>query len=46
VQVPVINVPFRLIFPYNPNTNPDITDPKVLSLERRTVMRFSIGRTF
>ena len=46
MQVPVINVPFRLIFPYNPNTNPDITDPKVLSLERRTVMRFSIGRTF
>jgi outer membrane protein insertion porin family len=46
VQVPVINVPFRLIFAYNPNTNPDITDPKVLSLERRTVMRFSIGRTF
>jgi outer membrane protein insertion porin family len=46
VQVPVINVPFRLIFAYNPNANPDITDPKVLSLERRTVMRFSIGRTF
>lgn len=46
VQVPVINVPFRLIFAYNPNANPDITDPKVLSLERRTVVRFSIGRTF
>jgi outer membrane protein insertion porin family len=46
VQVPMINVPFRLIFAYNPNANPDITDPRVLSLERRTVVRFSIGRTF
>jgi outer membrane protein insertion porin family len=46
VQVPMINVPFRLIFAYNPNANPDITDPKVLSLEKRTVVRFSIGRTF
>jgi outer membrane protein insertion porin family len=46
VQVPMINVPFRLIFAYNPLANPDITDPKILSLERRTVMRFSIGRTF
>jgi outer membrane protein insertion porin family len=46
VQVPVINVPFRLIFAYNPNANPDITNPKVLSFERRTVMRFSVGRTF
>jgi outer membrane protein insertion porin family len=46
VQVPMINVPFRLIFAYNPNANPDITDPRVLSLERRTAIRFSIGRTF
>ncbi len=46
VQAPMINVPFRLIFAYNPNANPDITDPRVLSLERRTVVRFSIGRTF
>jgi outer membrane protein insertion porin family len=46
VQVPMINVPFRLIFAYNPNANPDITDPKILGLERRTVVRFSIGRTF
>jgi len=34
IQMPVINVPFRLIFAYNPQ------------LERRTVMRFSVGRTF
>ncbi len=46
VQVPMINVPFRLIFAYNPNANPNITDPRVLSVERRTVVRFSIGRTF
>ncbi|MGH9752362.1 MAG: outer membrane protein assembly factor BamA [Blastocatellia bacterium] len=46
VQVPMINVPFRLIFAYNPNANPDITDPRVLSVEKRTAVRFSIGRTF
>lgn len=46
VQVPVINVPFRLIFYYNPNVKTDITDPRVLFLERRSGMRFSVGRTF
>ncbi len=46
VQMPVINVPFRLIFAYNPQAKTDITDPTVLFLERRTVVRFSVGRTF
>lgn len=46
VQVPMLNVPFRLIMAWNPNANPDITNPKVLSLEKRTALRFSIGRTF
>lgn len=46
VQMPVINVPFRLIFAYNPQAKTDITDPTVLFIERRTVMRFSVGRTF
>jgi outer membrane protein insertion porin family len=46
VQVPMLNVPFRLIFAYNPNANPDITNPKVLSLEKRTLIKFSVGRTF
>jgi outer membrane protein insertion porin family len=46
VQVPFINVPFRLIFAYNPNAKTDITDPTVLFLERKTVVRFSVGRTF
>ena len=46
VQVPMLNVPFRLIFAYNPNARTDITDPKTLYLERRTAIRFAIGRTF
>ncbi|MFN0110038.1 MAG: outer membrane protein assembly factor BamA [Blastocatellia bacterium] len=46
IQMPVINVPFRLIFAYNPQAKTDITDPTVLFIERRTVMRFSVGRTF
>jgi outer membrane protein insertion porin family len=46
VQMPVINVPFRLIFAYNPQAKTDITDPRVLFIERRTAVRFSVGRTF
>ncbi|MGE0132794.1 MAG: outer membrane protein assembly factor BamA [Blastocatellales bacterium] len=46
VQMPVINVPFRLIFAYNPQAKTDLTDPTVLFIERRTVVRFSVGRTF
>jgi outer membrane protein insertion porin family len=46
VQMPVINVPFRLIFAYNPQAKTDLTDPTVLFLERKTVVRFSVGRTF
>jgi len=42
VQVPVINVPFRLIFAWNPNAR--IDNPFVL--EQRRAIRFSIGRTF
>ncbi|MGH9840971.1 MAG: outer membrane protein assembly factor BamA, partial [Blastocatellia bacterium] len=30
VQMPVINVPFRLIFAYNPQAKTDVTDPRVL----------------
>ncbi|MCP9496349.1 MAG: outer membrane protein assembly factor BamA [Pyrinomonadaceae bacterium MAG19_C2-C3] len=39
VQVPVVNVPFRLIFAYNPNAKIEIR-------EKRKAFRFSIGRTF
>jgi outer membrane protein insertion porin family len=40
VQVPVINVPFRLIFAWNPNAKTDIF------VEDKKAIRFSVGRTF
>jgi outer membrane protein insertion porin family len=43
VQMPVINVPFRLIMAYNPNVDNTLTS---YIRERRTVIRFSVGRTF
>ncbi len=48
VQMPVINVPFRLIFAYNPKAKTDFNNPDdpVLFIERKTVVRFSVGRTF
>jgi outer membrane protein insertion porin family len=46
VQVPMINVPFRLIFAYNPKARTDVNDPTVFYRERKAVVRFSIGRTF
>ncbi len=42
VQVPVINVPFRLIMAYNPNAD----HPSNFYVQKKTVLRFSIGRTF
>jgi outer membrane protein insertion porin family len=42
VQVPVINVPFRLIFAWNPNAKTD----NFFVLEEKRVVRFSVGRTF
>lgn len=44
-QLPVINVPFRLIWAYNPNAKTQPT-PTQIFREDRTVFRFSIGRTF
>lgn len=46
VQVPMLNVPFRLIFAFNPNARTDPFDPKTLYLEKRTAIRFAVGRTF
>ncbi|MDQ1638146.1 MAG: outer membrane protein insertion porin family [Pyrinomonadaceae bacterium] len=48
VQVPVINVPFRLIFAYNPNARQDqIIDGFPFTFnEKKKVIRFSVGRTF
>jgi outer membrane protein insertion porin family len=45
VQVPVINVPFRLIFAWNPNAKVnDASNP--FFFEQKRAVRFSIGRTF
>ena len=48
VQVPVINVPFRLIFAYNPNARQDqVIDGFPFTFnEKKKVIRFSVGRTF
>ncbi|HEV2883640.1 MAG TPA: outer membrane protein assembly factor BamA [Pyrinomonadaceae bacterium] len=48
VQVPVINVPFRLIFAYNPKAREDqVIDGFPFTFnEKKKVMRFSVGRTF
>jgi outer membrane protein insertion porin family len=42
IQVPVINVPFRLIFAYNPNARTD----NPFFIEEKKAIRFSVGRTF
>ena len=48
VQVPVINVPFRLILAYNPNARKDqvINGFPFIFNEKKKVIRFSVGRTF
>jgi outer membrane protein insertion porin family len=48
VQVPVLNVPFRLIFAYNPNARPNqfIEGFPFPFNEKKKVIRFSVGRTF
>jgi hypothetical protein len=38
--MPVINVPFRLIFAHNPGGENNVIP------ERKNVVRFSVGRTF
>jgi len=47
VQLPVVNVPFRLIYAFNPQARRGLNDqvPLVFN-EDRQVFRFSIGRTF
>jgi outer membrane protein insertion porin family len=48
VQVPVINVPFRLILAYNPRARKDqfINGFPFIFNEKKKVFRFSVGRTF
>ncbi|HEX8143613.1 MAG TPA: outer membrane protein assembly factor BamA [Pyrinomonadaceae bacterium] len=47
-QVPIINVPFRLIYAFNPNARrgflPEV--PGIFFDEKKSVFRFSVGRTF
>jgi len=47
-QIPVVNVPFRLIFAYNPRArqNRFEQDFPLIFNEKRFVPRFSVGRTF
>jgi outer membrane protein insertion porin family len=45
VQVPVINVPFRLIFAWNPNARTE-ADVNPFFFEQKRAIRFSVGRTF
>jgi outer membrane protein insertion porin family len=46
VQVPIINVPFRLIFAYNPQARTDQSVNGLFFNEQKKVVRFSVGRTF
>jgi outer membrane protein insertion porin family len=48
VQVPVLNVPFRLIYAYNPNARKNqVIDGFPFTFdEKKSVFRFSVGRTF
>lgn len=47
VQVPIVNVPFRLIYFYNPNAiTGGTTQIPGLVLGKRSGFRFTVGRTF
>jgi outer membrane protein insertion porin family len=48
VQVPVVNVPFRLIYYYNPNAKLGFTQelPNLFLPGKRNGFRFTVGRTF
>jgi outer membrane protein insertion porin family len=47
IQLPVVNVPFRLIYAFNPQARRGVSDQVPLNFnEDRQVFRFSIGRTF
>lgn len=48
VQVPIVNVPFRLIYYYNPNAKLGFTEqlPGIFLPGNRNGFRFTVGRTF
>ncbi|HVS21045.1 MAG TPA: hypothetical protein VHD88_04315, partial [Pyrinomonadaceae bacterium] len=47
-QIPILNVPFRVIYAYNPNARRDqiIDGFPFFFNEKKSVFRFSVGRTF
>jgi len=48
VQVPVVNVPFRIIYYYNPNAKIGFTEelPGIFLPGKRSGFKFTVGRTF
>ncbi len=48
VQVPIVNVPFRLIYYYNPNAKLGFREelPNLFLPGKRSGFRFTVGRTF
>lgn len=48
VQVPIVNVPFRLIYFYNPNAKIGLREelPNLFLPGKRSGFRFTVGRTF
>ena len=48
VQVPIVNVPFRLIYYYNPNAKLGFTNelPGIFLPGKRRGFKFTVGRTF
>jgi outer membrane protein insertion porin family len=46
--IPVVNVPFRLIYAYNPRAREDrlVEGFPLFFNEKKSVFRFSVGRTF
>jgi outer membrane protein insertion porin family len=48
VQVPIVNVPFRLIYFYNPNAKLGLREelPNLFLPGKRSGFRFTVGRTF
>ena len=48
VQVPIVNVPFRLIYYYNPNAKLGFTNelPGIFLPGKRSGFKFTVGRTF
>lgn len=48
IQVPIVNVPFRLIYYYNPNAKLGVTQelPGIFLPGKRNGFRFTVGRTF